>query len=147
MPDAVKELLEKTEQESAKALCKSLHQATASLGKARKALQEVTETRKQHRQRWTQHMTESIELWEKQLDEFRRVQANLQDQAVKANAEITQSRRSIAQLNSTNKAEAAQQMEEIVEETTDLGPDNEGEMLKQRLLSLFQSCAAAVGLD
>eukprot|EP00438_Fugacium_kawagutii_P023368 Skav227382 [mRNA] locus=scaffold3148:24141:26923:+ [translate_table: standard] len=147
MPEEVKALIEKTEQESSKALCKSLHQATASLGKARKALTEITETRKLHRQRWTKHLAESIQLWETQLEEFRQVQANLQDQATKANAEISQARRSIAQLNSTNKAEAAQQLEEIVDDDIDIGQDHEAEVLQQRLASMLTACAAAVGAE
>eukprot|EP00438_Fugacium_kawagutii_P008772 Skav211396 [mRNA] locus=scaffold1467:82463:83500:- [translate_table: standard] len=147
MPQHVKDLLAKTEEENEKLLTKRLHKAAADFGRARKSLGEVSEARKAHRLRWLRHMKESIGVWETQLDDYRKVQANLREQAAKANTEISNARKTIAQLNTTGKVADLPPLEELEEKETENVIDNEEQELRAKVGQLLAACASAAGVE
>eukprot|EP00438_Fugacium_kawagutii_P013819 Skav210610 [mRNA] locus=scaffold234:180071:181111:- [translate_table: standard] len=147
MPSHVKELVSKTEEEGEKMLTKRLHKAAADFGKARKQLGEISEARKTHRLRWLRHMKESITVWEGQLEEYRKVQANLQAQAARSNTEIATARKTIAQLNATGKITDLPALEELDEREAENVVDAEEQELRQKVSQLLASCAAAAGAE
>jgi hypothetical protein len=75
MPEDTKLLIEKADQENGRLGIKSLHQATKYLGKAKKQLAEVTDQRRAHKALWMSHLSAGIQMWEKQLEGFRKRQA------------------------------------------------------------------------
>ena len=150
MPEDTKLFLEKAEQESGRMGIKNLHQATKYLGKVKKHLGEVTEQRRSHRALWMAHLSNGIKLWEKQLEEFRRHQAMLTEQAGKASAEISATSRIIHQLSSTAAGEAAPPLPQThtePEDATEDQADREEEVPRKQLQGVLQSCASSLGLD
>ena len=150
MPEDTKLLLEKAEQETGRMGIKSLHQATKYLGKVKKHLGEVTEQRRSHRSLWMAHLSNGIKMWEKQLEDFRKHQAMLTEQAGKARTEISATSKIIQQLGSTAAGGAAPSMPpaqiEVEEATEDLA-DKEEEALRKQLQGVLQNCATSLGLD
>lgn len=84
MPADVQELVDRAAQQSSKNITKELHSETSNLGRAKKALVEILEARKQHRQAWTQHLRDAIALWNKQLQQFTEHQAMLSEREGRA---------------------------------------------------------------
>jgi len=150
MPEDTKLFLEKAEQESGRTGIKSLHQATKYLGKVKKHLGEVTDQRRAHRSLWMAHLSSGIKLWESQLEDFRKHQAMLTEQAGKARTEITATSRIIQQLSSTAAGGSAPPMPTIPvepEDTTEDVADREEEALRKQLQGVLQNCAGSLGLD
>lgn len=150
MPEDTKLFLEKAEQESGRMGIKSLHQATKYLGKVKKHLGEVTEQRRSHRALWMAHLSSGIKLWEKQLEDFRKHQAMLTEQAGKATTEISATSRIIQQLSSTAAGGAAPPMpltQTEPEDGTEDIADREEEVLRKQLQGVLQSCASSLGLE
>lgn len=150
MPEDTKLFIEKTEQETGRLGIKNLHQATKYLGKVKKHLQEVTDQRRAHRSLWMSHLSNGIKMWERQLDDFRRHQASLTEQAGKARSEITATNRIIQQLSNATAggpslppASVQAEMEEIPEDPV----DKEEDVLRKQLQGVLQSCAGSLGLD
>lgn len=89
-------------------------------------------------------------MWEKQLEDFRRHQATLTEQAGKARSEITATNRIIQQLSNATAGgpsmpppSASVEVEEIPEDPA----DKEEEVLRKQLQGVLQSCAGSLGLD
>ena len=149
MPADTKALLEKADQEIGRAGIKNLHQATKHLGKAKKHLSEVTEHRRAHRALWMSHLAAGIQMWEAQLEDFRKRQALLTEQAVRARAEITSTNQIIQQLSSRAAGSTTPAIipsvpeEEAVEDTA----DKEEEGLRLKLQNVLKTCANSLGLD
>lgn len=150
MPEDTKLFIEKTEQETGRMGIKNLHQATKYLGKVKKHLEEVTDQRRAHRSLWMTHLSNGIKMWEKQLEDFRRHQATLTEQAGKARSEITATNRIIQQLSNATAGgpsmpppSASVEVEEIPEDPA----DKEEEVLRKQLQGVLQSCAGSLGLD
>ena len=150
MPEETRLFIERTEQESGRAGIKNLHQATKYLGKVKKHLEDVTDQRRAHRSSWMAHLSTGIKMWEKQLEDFRRHQAMLTEQAGKARSEITATNRIIQQLSNATAGGPAMpqptipaEMDEIPEDPA----DKEEEILRKQLQSVLQSCASSLGLD
>ena len=97
MPEELRDLVEKANLQSSKSITKDLHSATSSLGKSKKLLQEVVEAKKAHKQAWTRHLTESLELWQKQLQDFTQQQAMLAEKENKAIRDIQLANKSITE--------------------------------------------------
>ena len=101
MPEETKILVEQAEKTHGRKGIKNLHQATTHLGKVKDHLGEVSEHRRAHRALWMKHMSAGIQIWEQQLEEYRKHQAFLTEQATKARSEITATSRIIQQLSHT----------------------------------------------
>ena len=149
MPEDTKIFLEKTEQETGRTGIKSLHQATKYLGKVKKHLGDVTDQRRAHRNLWMNHLAKGIQLWEKQLADFRKHQALLTDQAGKARTEISAASRIIQQLSSATAGGLAPPtpLPPETEDLTDDPTDKEEEVLRKQLQGVLQNCASSLGLD
>lgn len=149
MPQDVKEYVEKLEKETAKTVTKTLHSATTAMGKAQKTLADTLDAKKQHKARWTAHITEAIKTWKAQLQDYRKQQNTLQEIANKAKADIEQFKTSIQQLTTTvpGASMAAMPSMPAATEIEDLDADNAEEKLQLQLQSVLRSCAEALGLE
>ena len=150
MPEETKLLIARADQESGRLGIKNLHQATKYLGRAKKHLTEVTDQRRSHRALWMSHISAGIQLWEKQLDEYRKHQAALTEQAARTRTEITATNRLIQQLSSQaagGPAPPSSQVNAEVEDTAEESADKEEEHLRQHLQGVLKSCASSLGLD
>lgn len=152
MPAEVRELVDKAAQQTSKSITKELHSETSNLGRAKKALVEIVESRRQHRQAWTQHLRDAIALWNKQLQQFTEHQAMLSEREGRAMREIQAATRAIQELN--NKAVGGTEkaftpaMPEILENTMEEPKkDQEAEELKAQLHKVLTDCAKAAGLE
>ena len=152
MPAEVRELVDKAAQQTSKSITKELHSETSNLGRAKKALVEIVESRRQHRQAWTQHLRDAIALWNKQLQQFTEHQAMLSEREGRAMREIQAATRAIQELN--NKAVGGPEkvftptMPEIMENTVEEPKkDQEAEELKAQLHKVLTDCAKAAGLE
>ena len=150
MPEETKLLIAKADQESGRMGIKNLHQATKYLGKAKKHLTEVTDQRRSHRALWMSHISAGIQLWEKQLDDYRKHQAALTEQAARTRTEITATNRLIQQLSSQaagGPAPSTPQTAVEVEDAAEESADKEEEIMRQHLQGVLRSCANSLGLD
>lgn len=157
MPEETKKLVEKTEKDYGRRGIKNLHQASTYLGKVKEHLGDVTDKRRAHRSLWMKHLAHGIQVWESQLEDYRKHQANLAEQAAKARCEISATSRMIQQLSCTaGGATAASAVlaaaqpptvnvdaEDTVEETV----DKDEETLRQQLQNVLRSCAGSLGLE
>ena len=149
-PEDVQALLEKADQETARLGLKNLHQAAKHLDRSKKQLKDINDQRKAHRSTWLKHVTEGIQMWEKQLEEFRRHQATLTDLAGRAQSEISTTSRAIQLLGAAGSGAAmpsipVQDTSETVdqaEETT----DQEEEKLRLKLQTVLKACASSLGI-
>lgn len=143
MPEALREILERNEQERDKMHIKALHAATTSLGKAKRTLAEVADARRSHRVAWMKHLNESIQIWEKQLADFRKQQAVFQEQAMTATEEASRAKRTIHNLNTGGKGDVpVSDEEELSPEAT---PDQEEEKLRGQLSVIYKAFAGSLG--
>ncbi len=140
LPPGVKEALEKCDQAGQRQITRDLHSATTALGKARKALKEAAEAKKSLRNSWTQHLRESITMWETQLDQFRRSLNQLQEAEMKATADIAAAQKAIQSLNKDAEFETVEK-----EEPTAKQEKEEIDLQKQLHMALTSS-AAAIGI-
>jgi len=151
MPEETKLLVEKAEKTHGRKGIKKLHQATTYLGKVKDHLSEVSDHRRAHRALWMKHMAAGIQIWEQQLDEFRKHQAFLTEQASKARQEITATSRIIQQLSHTAGGTSAPPPLTVVtaevEEHTEDAADKEEETLRTNLQAVLRNCAGSLGLD
>ena len=146
MPEETKMLVEKTEREYGRRGIKNLHQASTYLGKVKDHLGEVQDHKRAHRALWMKHLAAGIQIWEKQLEEYRRHQAFLTDQASKARNEITATSRIIQQLSHTAGGSAPAPSITPTPEVEEVA-DKEEEGLKQQLQSVLRSCASSLGME
>jgi len=98
-PEEIQRAVEKAEKTSSKALSKDLNKASNQVGKAARQLSNVKEARAAHRQNWLKHLRDSVESWQKQLQVFKDQQKEYGDQMLKAQQELTSSRRHLQNLN------------------------------------------------
>ena len=158
MPEETKKLVDKTDKEYGRRGIKNLHQASTYLGKVKEHLGDVTDKRRAHRSLWMKHLSHGIQVWEQQLEEYRKHQANLAEQAAKARSEITATSRIIQQLSYTaggaaasSAAAAAATQPPILtidaEETVEESVDKEEETLRLQLQSVLRNCAGSLGLE
>lgn len=144
MPESLREILERNDQERDRMHIKALHIATTALGKAKRTLGEVVDARRAHRMAWTKHLTESVKLWERQLAEFRSQQAIYQEQAATATEEISKAKKTIHNLNAGKGDVAISDDEQVEPETT---ADQEEEQLRQQLSTHYKAFASSLGAD
>ena len=151
MPQEVKEYIERLEKETAKTVTKTLHSATTAMGKAQKTLAETLQAKKQHKARWTAHITEAIKTWQSQLQDYRKQQNSLQEVVNKAKADIEQYKTSIQQLTTTvpGASEATMPTIPAAMEIEDASQDADKveEKLQLQLQTVLRSCAESLGLD
>ena len=156
MPEDTKRLVEKTEKEYGRRGIKNLHQATTYLGKAKEHLGEVTDKRRAHRALWMKHLSQGIQVWEKQLEEYRKHQSLLAEQAAQARNEITATSRIIQQLSHTAGSASASLAAATppvtvtvpdADETAEEQVDKEEETMRLQLQSILRNCAGSLGLE
>ncbi len=145
MPQSVKELLDK--HTGAKQVTKELHNATTMLGKAQKALKDAQQQRHSHRAAWISHLTESVKIWESQLEEFRKRQMTLREAEQKATQDIKAARANIQQLNQTaGNNPMAEVADNTQEDHVDPNMDTVESQLRGKLQQTLTQCANALGV-
>ena len=154
MPEDTKKLVEKTERDYGRRGIRNLHQASTYLGKVKEHLAEVQDHRTPHRSLCMKHLSTGIQMWEKQLEEYRGHQAYLAEQA-----EITATSRIIQQFSHTAGGVAAAPPPTIpapppptipaaeTEDTAEETVDKEEDSMPQQLQSVISSCAGSLGMD
>ena len=151
MPEETKLLVEKAEKDHGRKGIKNLHQATTYLGKVKDHLSEVSDHRRAHRALWMKHMAAGIQIWEQQLEEYRKHQAFLTEQASKARSEITATSRIIQQLSHTAGGTSAPPPPSIpvvdAEDNAEEAADKEEETMRNNLQAVLRNCAGSLGLD
>ena len=98
-PEEIQRAVEKAEKTSSKALSKDLNKASNQVGKAARQLANIKDARASHRQNWLKHLKDSVESWQKQLQVFKDQQKEYGEQMMKAQQELTASRRHLQNLN------------------------------------------------
>ena len=151
MPADVRELLDKANQHTSRSITKDLHTETSNLGKAKKLLQEVSEAKRAHKQAWTRHLADSIELWQKQLAEYNQQQSLLAERESKAARDIQAANMAIQSLN--QQAAGSGTILQAVPEplppaNPELTPTKDKEIieLQKRLQQCLGECAVATGV-
>ena len=150
MPEETKILVEQAEKTHGRKGIKNLHQATTHLGKVKDHLGEVSEHRRAHRALWMKHMSAGIQIWEQQLEEYRKHQAFLTEQATKARSEITATSRIIQQLSHTAGGAAVPStpvVQPVEEDPPEDAVDKEEENMRTQLQAVLRNCAGSLGLD
>ena len=150
-PEDVQILLDKADKEAGRLGLKNLQQAAKHLDRSKKHLKEVNDQKKAHRAMWLKHITEGIQVWERQLEEYRRHQAMLTDLASRATTEISSTSRAIQLLGAagTGTALPSIQVPEAAE-PLDQGEetaDQEEDQLRQKLQAILRSCASSLGVN
>ena len=150
MPKDVRDLLDRTNSQTARSITKDLHAEASNLGKAKKMLQEITEAKRAHKQAWTQHLLDSVELWNKQLQEFTQQQALLAEKESKAVRDIQAANKAIQALNlqaaeGEKTALAPAEPVQLAALDTQVKKDQETLDLQKKLQKAFQSCLEATG--
>ena len=74
----------------------------------RRRLKEAQQQRQSHRTAWLAHLTESMKLWEGQLEEFKKRQMALREAEQKAAQDISSARSTIQQLNQNSSGTSAE---------------------------------------
>ena len=94
-----RKLSRKRRKASSKALSKDLNKASNQVGKAARQLTNIKEARDLHRQNWLKHLKDSVVSWQKQLQVFKDQQQEYGEQMLKAQQDLTSSRRHLQNLN------------------------------------------------
>lgn len=145
MPQQLREAYERAESNGVRQITKDLHAATSALGRARKAHQEASESRKLLKQGWMRHLQESLKAWESQLDNYRANMAKLQDAEAKALQEVSLAKKMISQLNTKTEAPPLEESA-LPEDITDPTQDKEEEKLRTQLQDTMSACLSTVGV-
>ena len=145
MPQQLREAYERAELNGVRQITKDLHAATSALGRARKAHQEASESRKLLKQGWMRHLQESLKAWESQLDNYRANMAKLQDAEAKALQEVSLAKKMISQLNTKTEAPPLEEST-LLEDTSDPTQDKEEEKLRTQLQDTMTACLSTVGV-
>ena len=147
MPQEIKDIVEKHESSGSRQTTKELHAATTQLGRAQKALKEAQQQRQSHRTAWLAHLTESMKLWEGQLEEFKKRQMALREAEQKAAQDISSARSTIQQLNQNSSGASATEMTDpFQDEPVESTADNEEANLRAKLQQTLAQCASVVGV-
>lgn len=147
MPQEIKDIVEKHESSGSRQTTKELHAATTQLGRAQKALKEAQQQRQSHRTAWLAHLTESMKLWEGQLEEFKKRQMALREAEQKAAQDISSARLTIQQLNQNSSGTSATEMADpFQDEPVESTADNEEANLRVKLQQSLAQCASVVGV-
>ena len=147
MPSEVRDALDRSELVVNKQVTQDLHRATASLGRAQRAVRELEESRERHRQLWYQHLQESLKMWKDQMDGFDTQQEEYHTAIQKAKADMNQAHHNIQTLNAraAGKPPPEPVMEVKPEDQAAPGdPDPEERALRKQLHNLVAQCALKV---
>lgn len=88
-----------------------------------------------------------MQLWEGQLEEFKRRQMALREAEQKASQDIASARSTIQQLNQTSgTGQASEMVDPFQEESTETKADTEEAGLRAKLQQTLAQCASAVGV-
>ena len=96
------------------------------------------------------HLASGIQVWEQQLEEYRKHQAFLAEEAGKARSEITATSRIIQQLSHTAGGAAAPPPAPPVLDTAEAAEeavDKEEESMRLKLQTVLRNCAGSLGLE
>ena len=146
MPSELKDILDQTENSEMKRITSDLHKSTAALGRATRQLQELQESKAQHRAKWLQHLTSSMEAWQSQMESYDKQQHQFNTMIQQATTELHTARKSIQQLNA--KAAKDKHLETLPEESTTSMPsalesaqDVEEKKMRAKMQELIASTA------
>eukprot|EP00435_Cladocopium_sp_Y103_P053364 s2429_g17.t1 len=151
IPLETQALIDKPEKEAGRAGISNLYPATTHLKKAKKHLADVTEHKRSHKAMWMSHLASSIEIWEKQLNDFRRHQRAVAEQARRARTEINVASQVIQSLGHTAAdgslpAGSAPTTPAVVE-ADDSTKDKDEEEMRSKFQQVLKSCINSLGLD
>ena len=153
MPTEVKASVEKAQATLRKSVIKGLQSATKDLDNASKRLNDAIQARQKHRSQWLQHLEESVQLWQTQLNSYKKRQQELQEEAKQAQKDVHAARQAIndqnAQAGATGKGKATPAplaTEDVVLDLTD-DAEAEEESMKKKLQFLLQRSAHAAGVE
>eukprot|EP00435_Cladocopium_sp_Y103_P047529 s918_g14.t1 len=150
MPQESKDFIERVEKETAKTVTRSLHSTTTAMDRAHKALTEATEAKKLHRQRWANHLSEAIKVWEGQLHDYRLQQSNFQEVITRARSDIETYRATIqgltAKASPPSLAAAVPPLQVDVEDLTGES-EMEEDRLQKQLQSVFRNSMESLGIS
>lgn len=146
MPPELKDILDRTENSEMKRITSDLHKSTAALGRATRQLQELQDSKAQHRAKWLQHLTSSMEAWQSQMESYDSQQHQFNTMIQQATTELHTARKSIQQLNA--KAAKDKQLDTLPEESTMAVPsaaepvqDAEEKKMRAKMQELIASTA------
>ena len=143
MPPEVREALDKSEQGVTRQVTQDLHRATASLGRAQKAVRELMESRDRHKQKWMQYLQDSLKLWNDQMIAFDAQQESFVQAIAKAKEDMNQAHHNIQVLNARAAGKPAP--EQLVAPKEELGfpsdMDPEEKASRKKLHDLMAQCA------
>lgn len=143
MPQEVREALDKSEQGVTRQVTQDLHRATASLGRAQKAVRELMESRDRHKQKWMQYLQDSLKLWNDQMTAFDAQQESFVQAIAKAKEGMNQAHHNIQVLNARAAGKPAP--EQLVTPKDELGfppdMDPEEKAARKKLRDLMAQCA------
>ena len=147
MPQEVKATVEKAQATQRKSVIKGLHSATKELDRASQRLSDAINEKKKHRNQWMQHLEESVQLWQTQLESYKKRQAELRDEARQAQKDVLAARQSINEQNAKSKPASlpATATNEVLDLTGEA--DAEEEDLQKKLQSILEQCAGTVGAE
>eukprot|EP00435_Cladocopium_sp_Y103_P060701 s101_g22.t1 len=150
MPQESKDFIDRVEKETARTVTKSLHSTTTAMDRAHKALTEATEAKKLHRQRWANHLSEAIKVWEGQLHDYRLQQSSFQEVISKARSDIETYRATIqgltAKATPQSMAAAVPPLQVDVEDLTGEA-EMEEDRLQKQLQSVFRNSMESLGVS
>eukprot|EP00435_Cladocopium_sp_Y103_P046497 s1265_g13.t1 len=152
MPQESKDFIERVEKETVRTVTKSLHSTTTAMDKAHKTLTDALEAKKAHRQRWANHLTEAVNVWRGQLQDYRQQQAAFQEVITKARVDVETYRSTIQGLTSKTSPQAlAAATPPIVPcEVEDLTSDGDGEeekKIEEQMQSVLRTCLVSLGVN
>lgn len=99
MPSEIKAMVEKSQGLANRQTIRELHLATTQLGKAKKCLDELTESRGSHRQAWMKYLKECTESLARQQEKFNEQEKQFTELMDKAKSEIKSARETIQTLS------------------------------------------------
>lgn len=148
MPPAIREVLERTSVQTSKQLITDLHKAAASLGKARKTVQELQDAKLKHRSMWAAHLQEALTAWQQQIQSFNAQQADYTTRLSRARADLQTANDWIQELNVQAKAMDVAPLEAQADVGEMLDPaDLQPERMQEQLRIKLEECVRLTGMD
>ena len=108
MPSEIKAMVEKSQSVVNRQTTRDLHLATTQLGRAKKCLDELTESRGAHRQAWMKYLKECTDSLNQQQEKFNEQEKQFAELMEKAKGEIKSARATIQTLSAQSEAPAVE---------------------------------------
>ncbi|CAE7843507.1 unnamed protein product [Symbiodinium microadriaticum] len=111
LPSAVAEAMARIEDDSGKALTKTLHNQTSQLGAAKKQLQEARQGRKAQEAAWVDFLNQTVQSLETGAKQYQVIMAKLDEKETEAAAKVATARRAIRDLTAGDKSAKEEEVE------------------------------------